>query len=68
MIRTFFTPQNDHFVFSIPTEYIGKELEMIVFPTNEVLFKPLPSKKVTFNAISIDTHQYKFNREEANAR
>ena len=68
MIRTVFIPQNDNFVFSVPTEYIGKKLEMLVFPTDEILSKPLHSKKVTFNAISIDTSQYKFNREEANAR
>jgi len=68
MIRTVFTPQNDNFVFPIPTEYIGRELEIIVFPTNEIFSKPLPSKEVTFNAISIDTRQYKFSREEANAR
>ena len=68
MIRTVFTPQNDNFAFPIPIEYIGKELEMIVFPTDEILPKSLPSKKVSFNTISIDTRQYKFNREEANAR
>jgi len=68
MIRTVFTPQNDNFVFPIPTEYIGKELEIIVFPTADILSKSFPSKKATFNAISIDTRQYKFNREEANAR
>ena len=68
MIRTVFTPQNDNFVFPIPTEYIGKELEIIVFPTDEILSKPLLPKQVTFNAIAIDTCQYKFNREEANAR
>ena len=27
-----------------------------------------PSKKVTFNSITLDTRNYKFNREEANAR
>lgn len=68
MIRTIFTSKNDNVVFPIPAEYIGKELEIIVFPTDEVLSKPLPSKKVTFNAISIDTRQYKFDREEANVR
>ena len=68
MIRTVFIPQNDNFVFPVPTEYIGKRLEMLVFPIDEILSKPLLSKKVTFNAISIDTSQYKFNREEANAR
>ena len=68
MIRTVFTPQNDNFIFPIPSEYIGKELEIIIFPIDEILSKPLVPKKVTFNAISIDTRQYKFNREEANAR
>jgi len=68
MIRTVFTPQNDNFVFPVPTEYIGKELEMIVFPTSDILSESLPPKKTTFNTISIDTRQYKFNREEANAR
>ena len=68
MIRTIVTPQNDTFVFSIPTEYRGRELEIIVFPTDEILSKPLPSKRVTFKAISMDTRQYKFNREESNAR
>jgi len=68
MIRTILIPQNDNFVFPIPTEYIGKELEIIVFPKDEVLSKPLLPKKVSFNAISIDTRQYKFSREEANAR
>jgi len=68
MIRTVFTPHNDKCMFPIPTEYIGKELEIIIFPLNEIFSKPLSTKKVTFNAISIDTRQYKFNREEANAR
>ena len=68
MVRTVFTPQNDNFILSIPTEYIGKELEINVFPTDKILSKPMNSKKVTFNAISIDTRQYKFNREEANER
>jgi hypothetical protein len=68
MIRTFFTPLKDNYVFPVPTEYIGKELEMLVFPKNEVFSKPLADKKATFNAVSIDTRQYTFNREEANAR
>ncbi len=38
------------------------------FPTEEILAKSAPSKEVTFNAISLDTRKYKFNREEANAR
>jgi hypothetical protein len=68
MVRTVLIPQNDSVVFPIPKEYIGKELEFIVFSTEEILSKPTLSKKVTFNAISIDTRKYKFDREEANAR
>jgi hypothetical protein len=80
MIRTVFVPQNDSFVFPIPTEYIGKELEINIFPTDELPagyirqltndnpIKPLFPKKATFNAISLDTRQFTFNREEANAR
>ncbi|MDR3236401.1 MAG: hypothetical protein LBT48_06745 [Prevotellaceae bacterium] len=68
MIRTIFIPNNDNIVFPIPKDYVGKELEIIVFPTEEVSSKPSSSKEVTFNAISIDTRKYKFDREEANAR
>ena len=68
MIRTVITPKKNNFIFPIPTEYIGKELEVIIFPTDEVLSKPFLSKKATFHAASIDTRQYKFNRDEANAR
>ena len=35
MIRTVFTPQHDNSVYSVPTEYIGKELEIIVFPIED---------------------------------
>jgi hypothetical protein len=68
MIRTVLIPQNDNFVFPIPSEYIGKELEIIVFPKDEILSNPMFPKKVSFNSISIDTLQFKFSREEANAR
>ena len=44
MIRTVFIPQNESFVFPVPAEYIGKELEMIVFQKDEVLSKPLHFK------------------------
>jgi hypothetical protein len=69
MIRTFFTPQQDSFVFPVPAEYIGQELEIIVRPKKAVTSpQSLTDKKASFNAVSIDTRQYPFNREEANAR
>jgi putative transposon-encoded protein len=72
MVRTVLTPRNNNLVFSIPKEYVGRELEIIIFPTDdssvsELTQQPL-SKKATFNAVSVDTRRYKFNREEANAR
>jgi hypothetical protein len=68
MIYKIFIPQNDSVTFSIPKEYIGKELEIIAFPKDEIYEKDIHPKEVTFNAISIDTRGYKFDREESNAR
>jgi hypothetical protein len=68
MIRTIFIPHNDNVVFPIPKEYVGRELEMILFPVEEVVQKSTSLKKATFNSISIDTRGYQFNREEANER
>lgn len=53
----------------MPKEYIGKELEVIVFTKGEGLQnRKLPEKQVSFTALSIDTKGLKFNREEANER
>jgi hypothetical protein len=68
MIRTVLISDNNHLTLSIPKEYIGKELEVTVFPIGEISGKSVFSKKVTFNSISIDTRGYQFNREEANER
>ena len=68
MIRTVLIPQKSSFIFAIPTEYIGKEVEVTIVPRGEDVSKSLTQKKVSFDAVSIDTRQYKFSREEANAR
>ena len=36
MLRTIFTPKNDRINLSIPKKYIGLELEILVYPTNEI--------------------------------
>jgi hypothetical protein len=36
MIRTIFTPDSEQITFSIPEKYIGTELEIIIFPLNDV--------------------------------
>jgi hypothetical protein len=69
MVRTLITPISQTIFFEVPIDYIGKELEVIAFTKNEYLENSqLPQKQVTFNAISIDTKGYKFNRDEANER
>ena len=37
MLRTVYTPDSNRINVSIPDKYIGTELEILVFPINEVL-------------------------------
>jgi len=71
MYRTVFTPNetNNGIPFSIPREWYGRDIELIVFPLdmsqetarkNVRKFKTIPSK------YSFATKNFKFNREEAN--
>jgi len=69
MVRTTITPSTQTVVFDIPKDYVGKELEVIAFAKNEgSQTKDLSTKKVSFDALSIDTKNFKFDREEANER
>lgn len=68
MIRTIITPDKQTISFEIPKDYIGKQIEVIAFAQDEGMAKEVVNKGVTFNALSIDTKGYKFNRDEANER
>jgi hypothetical protein len=69
MIRTILIPRQKTISFDIPESYVGKELEVIAFSTGEGMAEENAVKKqVSFNAISIDTRGFKFNRDEANKR
>jgi hypothetical protein len=69
MIRTIVTPKEQSISFNIPKDYVGREIEVIAFARGEGVTNEQPAKKkVTFNALSIDTRGYKFNRDEANGR
>lgn len=69
MIRTFIIPDKQTITFDIPKEYIGKRIEVIAFAKDEEITKEQPKQKiVSFDALDIDTRDYKFNREEANDR
>jgi len=75
MYRTIFTPtETDNIVpFSVPREWYGRNIELIVFPLDlpQTLFRetaPIFERK--FKAIpsqySFATKNFKFNRDEAN--
>jgi len=69
MIRTVITPQQPRISFDIPRDYIGKQIEVIAFAKDEGMQKKQTApKEVSFDALSIDTRGYKFNRDEANER
>lgn len=69
MVRTIITPDKQTISFDIPKDYIGRQIEVIAFATDEEHTKePTSKKKVSFNALAIDTRGYKFNRDEANER
>jgi uncharacterized membrane protein YfhO len=69
MIRTIVTPKDQTISFDIPKKYIGKQIEIIAFSKDEEIAKETSvQKKVSFNALAMDTRNYKFNRDEANER
>ena len=72
MIRTIVVPDKQEISISlfVPENYIGKEVEVIAFSKREVMEEQRGeiAKKATFNALSIDTRGFKFNRDEANER
>ncbi|MCF2447493.1 hypothetical protein L0657_26295 [Dyadobacter sp. CY345] len=69
MIRTIITPKQQTVSLEIPRDYVGKQIEVIVFAKDEVTFEEgIFGKNVSFDALSIDTRNYKFDREEANER
>ena len=71
MFRTVVTPDKSHYqlLLTLPADYVGKELEVIVFAKGEgVVAKALPHKKVSFTVLKTKGKRFKFNREEANER
>ena len=67
MIRTIVRPGKASISFDIPEKYIGKEIEVIALEKNRAEEEKIVKRKaVTFNAVSIDTRGYQFNREGVN--
>jgi len=68
MIRQTIISNTENITFTIPLEYIGKELEVIAFAKNEVNENNVSIKQATFNALSLKTKGFKFDRDIANER
>ena len=68
MIRTVITPDNKVFPLSIPDNYIGRQVEVIVFALDEAHENITSGYKRTFEAAKLKTKGFKFNRDEANER
>jgi len=62
MIREIIEVKDKFYKIHLPKEYINKKVEILVFPLNE------ESKNKKLKAISIDTKNFQFNREEAHER
>ena len=75
MYRTIFTPTetNSMIPFSVPREWYGRNIELIVFPLDlpqTVSLETVKKSERKFKAIpsqySFTTKNFKFNRDEAN--
>jgi len=64
MLRQVMVPSKENSTISIPTEYYGTEVEIIVFP----LETQQPNTKKLPHYIGLNMPDFKFNREAANAR
>jgi hypothetical protein len=69
MVRTVITPKQEHISIELPKSFIGKEVEVIAFTTDEGLIKKSRSVgKRTFTVLNVEDKNFKFNRDEANER
>jgi hypothetical protein len=67
MIREVIIPDKNKISVIVPDDYIGKPIEVIAFALDESSVKAeiiMP----TFDALKIDTLNFRFNRDEANER
>jgi hypothetical protein len=59
----------DEISIHLPESYIGKEVEVIVFATDEGRdLKGYDRKEIPFVVLSVDDKHFRFDRDEANER
>jgi len=73
MLREIVIPHSENYNVKIPPEYIDREVEILVLPmdtskSKDNMSNDLLKNKKKLTAISIDTKNFKFNRNEANER
>jgi hypothetical protein len=69
MIKTVLIPTHETITLDLPKEFIGQEVEIIAFTKNEGQNLKLDkTKEIRFTVLNVDGSNYKFNRDDANAR
>jgi len=64
MLRQVMTPSKEKASFPFPTEYYGKEVEVLVFPRNKN--NNIDNLNEVFDKYLFSFANYKFDRDEAN--
>ena len=69
MIRTMLTPIKEDISIRLPQNYIGREVEVLVFAVDEGNQQQKINKNnIPFVVLHVEDKNFKFNRDEANAR
>jgi hypothetical protein len=68
MVRTVVIPDKTTFPVTIPENYIGRNVEIILFAVDEATQGIKKVVKRAYNAAKLDLTIYKFDRDEANQR
>lgn len=70
MIKTSITPQNSNYTFQIPNQYIGKELEVLIYAKDEINTEKISSfkSKNSIKGILTSTEADKFQIHISNSR
>lgn len=68
MIRETLIPERNEIKISLPDNFIGKQVELIAFINEDIEVNLKKKSKRPFAVMNVKVDNYKFNREEANAR
>ena len=66
MLRQVMIPSKENSVISIPSEYYGTEIEILVFPSHNKSNQNIDNLKELFSKHLYSFENYKFDKNEAN--